>query len=98
MFIQIFQTVLRSTTPLFMSVTRLPTYFISHGGPNLLDNEDKPGKFYDWFGKTIREKIKPKAVVIISGHWQGEGNGVFGKIASIWLLSSFRYAYAYHTN
>ncbi|KAI8580698.1 hypothetical protein K450DRAFT_198306 [Umbelopsis ramanniana AG] len=60
-----------------MSATRLPTYFISHGGPNLLDDKDKPGKFYDWFGKTIREKIKPKAVVIVSAHWQGDGNGVY---------------------
>ncbi|CAO3664905.1 unnamed protein product [Umbelopsis ramanniana] len=60
-----------------MSATRLPTYFISHGGPNLLDDKDKPGKFYEWFGKTIREKIKPKAIVIISAHWQGEGNGVY---------------------
>jgi 4,5-DOPA dioxygenase extradiol len=65
-----------------MSATRLPTYFISHGGPNLLDDKDKPGKFYEWFGKTIREKIKPKAIVIISAHWQGEGNGVYGKIFS----------------
>jgi aromatic ring-opening dioxygenase catalytic subunit (LigB family) len=67
--------------------TRLPTFFISHGGPNLLEDKAKPGKFYDWFGKLIREEIKPKAIVIVSAHWQGEGNGVFGKPASFnWMI------------
>jgi aromatic ring-opening dioxygenase catalytic subunit (LigB family) len=76
-----------------MSATRLPTYFISHGGPNLLDDKDKPGKFYEWFGKTIREKIKPKAIVIISAHWQGEGNGVYGKIFSIMSCSNYTHLF-----
>lgn len=61
------------------TTTRLPTFFISHGGPTLLEDKAKPGKFYDWFGKVIRDEIKPKAVVIVSAHWQGQGEGVFGK-------------------
>jgi 4,5-DOPA dioxygenase extradiol len=60
-------------------VSRLPTFFISHGGPNLLEDKSKPGKFYDWFGKLIKNEIKPKAVVIVSAHWQASGKGVFGK-------------------
>ncbi|CAM0136525.1 hypothetical protein VKS41_003327 [Umbelopsis sp. WA50703] len=58
-------------------VSRLPTFFISHGGPNLLEDKSKPGKFYDWFGKLIKNEIKPKAVVIVSAHWQASGKGVF---------------------
>ncbi|CAO3663083.1 hypothetical protein G6F70_004880 [Rhizopus microsporus] len=57
---------------------RAPVFFISHGGPNLLDNKEKPGDFYTWFGQYIQQELKPKAIVIISAHWQGEGkNGIF---------------------
>ncbi|KAI7868801.1 Extradiol ring-cleavage dioxygenase, class III enzyme, subunit B [Spinellus fusiger] len=53
--------------------TKTPVFFISHGGPNLLERNDKPGEFYNWFGKYIQETIKPKAIVVISAHWQGQG-------------------------
>ncbi|KAI8091315.1 aromatic ring-opening dioxygenase LigB subunit [Gilbertella persicaria] len=53
--------------------TRLPVFFISHGGPNLLEDQAKPGKFYSWFGKYL-QALKPKGIVIISAHWQGHGH------------------------
>ncbi|KAG1449111.1 hypothetical protein G6F56_008746 [Rhizopus delemar] len=57
---------------------RTPVFYISHGGPNLLEDVQKPGKFYTWFGKYIQQTLKPKAIVIISAHWQGEGKeGIF---------------------
>ncbi|RUS21665.1 Extradiol ring-cleavage dioxygenase, class III enzyme, subunit B [Endogone sp. FLAS-F59071] len=56
---------------------KAPVFFISHGGPNLLDDTEKPGKFYEWFGKTIQEEIKPKAIVIFSAHWQGTTSKVY---------------------
>lgn len=59
-------------------------------GPNLLDNKEKPGDFYTWFGQYIQQELKPKAIVIISAHWQGEGkHGIFGMIISI-----YRYMHA----
>ncbi|KAG1445084.1 hypothetical protein G6F55_012089 [Rhizopus delemar] len=52
---------------------RTPVFYISHGGPNLLEDVEKPGTFYSWFGNYVKEILKPKAIVIISAHWQGEG-------------------------
>ncbi|KAF7731956.1 hypothetical protein EC973_007061 [Apophysomyces ossiformis] len=38
----------------------------------------EPGNFYQWLGNYIKYELKPKAIVIISAHWQGKGqNGVF---------------------
>ncbi|RUP47281.1 Extradiol ring-cleavage dioxygenase, class III enzyme, subunit B [Jimgerdemannia flammicorona] len=59
------------------SPKKAPVFFISHGGPNLLEDNEKPGKFYEWLGKKIREEIKPKAIVIFSAHWQGTANKVY---------------------
>lgn len=48
-----------------------------------MENQDKPGHFYNWFGNYLKNELKPKAIVIISAHWQGQGNdGVFGMISS----------------
>lgn len=50
-------------------------------GPTLLEDKEKPGEFYTWFGKYLKQEIKPSAIVIISAHWQGTGkNGVFGTV------------------
>lgn len=57
-------------------------------GPDLLENDEKPGDFYSWFGNYLKTELKPKAVVIISAHWQGKGkNGIFGKISFFYLIS-----------
>jgi len=57
---------------------RQPVFYISHGGPTLLENDGKPGDFYSWFGNYLKNELKPKAVVIISAHWQGKGrNGIY---------------------
>ncbi|KAG1578741.1 hypothetical protein G6F48_011695 [Rhizopus delemar] len=52
------------------TATKAPVFFISHGGPTLLENEEKPGRFYDWFGSLIQKRLAPKAIVIITAHWQ----------------------------
>ncbi|KAI8150031.1 aromatic ring-opening dioxygenase LigB subunit [Fennellomyces sp. T-0311] len=60
------------------TTTKAPVFFISHGGPNLLEDKEKPGEFYTWFGKYLKNELKPKAIVIISAHWQGTGkNGIY---------------------
>ncbi|KAI8986385.1 aromatic ring-opening dioxygenase LigB subunit [Pilobolus umbonatus] len=53
--------------------TKTPVFFISHGGPNLLDDQEKPGHFYTWLGNYIQNVLKPTAIVIMSAHWQGTG-------------------------
>ncbi|CAO3609768.1 unnamed protein product [Mucor fragilis] len=63
-----------STAAVNTATKRTPVFFISHGGPNLLENQDKPGHFYNWFGNYLKNELKPKAIVIISAHWQGQGN------------------------
>ncbi|EIE89068.1 hypothetical protein RO3G_13779 [Rhizopus delemar RA 99-880] len=47
------------------TATKAPVFFISHG-----ENEEKPGRFYDWFGSLIQKRLAPKAIVIITAHWQ----------------------------
>lgn len=45
-----------------------------------MENKGLPGTFYNWFGALLKNELKPKAIVIISAHWQGKGrNGIFGK-------------------
>ncbi|KAL3425495.1 aromatic ring-opening dioxygenase [Phlyctema vagabunda] len=55
------------------STTRTPVYFLSHGGPNIMYEKDHPVyPQLEKIGKEITQKVKPKAVVVFSAHWQGE--------------------------
>jgi len=52
---------------------RTPVYFFSHGGPNIMYDTEHPA--YDRLqalGKEITTKVKPKAIVVFSAHWQAE--------------------------
>lgn len=53
--------------------TRTPVYFVSHGGPNTMYDKDHPvfPKLQE-IGKEITQKVKPKAIVVFSAHWQAE--------------------------
>ncbi|KAG4080639.1 hypothetical protein HA402_013169 [Bradysia odoriphaga] len=67
-----------STCTSAADVGRMPVFYISHGGPNLIEDTRKPGEFYSWFGNYLKTELKPKAVVCISAHWQGKGSkGIF---------------------
>ncbi|KAI1347861.1 putative aromatic ring-opening dioxygenase LigB subunit [Xylaria sp. FL0043] len=53
------------------STRRLPVYFLGIGGPNFIENTKHPA--YLKLGETgaeITTKVKPKAVVVFSAHWQ----------------------------
>ena len=53
------------------SPSRLPVYFLGIGGPNFMEAKDHPA--FLKLGETGREittKVKPKAVVVFSAHWQ----------------------------
>jgi 4,5-DOPA dioxygenase extradiol len=52
---------------------RVPVYFVSHGGPNTMFEKDHPVyPQLQGIGKEITTKVKPKAIVVFSAHWQAE--------------------------
>ncbi|CAG8445964.1 2458_t:CDS:2 [Funneliformis mosseae] len=54
-----------------MSTTKMPCYYISHGGPTLvIDKEDESYQWMQRWGKSIIKEIKPKAIVVLSAHWE----------------------------
>ncbi|KAH0613904.1 uncharacterized protein H6S33_005790 [Morchella sextelata] len=54
-----------------------PVYFVSHGGPNVMFETEHPafGKLQA-IGREITQKVKPKAVVVFSAHWQAGRSSV----------------------
>jgi 4,5-DOPA dioxygenase extradiol len=55
----------------------MPVYFLSIGGPNFMENTEhhayaKLGEV----GKEITTKVKPKAIVVFSAHWQDSPNRI----------------------
>ncbi|KAI1500017.1 LigB-domain-containing protein [Biscogniauxia marginata] len=56
-----------------MATNKTPVYFFSHGGPDVQYNTEHPVyPVLQKIGKEITEKVKPKAVVVFSGHWEAE--------------------------
>ncbi|KAK9319595.1 Extradiol ring-cleavage dioxygenase, class III enzyme, subunit B [Lipomyces orientalis] len=62
---------------------RTPVYFFSHGGPTFMysDRDEDGGdlgafKMLRKIGKEIVEKVRPKAVVVFSAHWQASEDQV----------------------
>ncbi|KAI7668376.1 aromatic ring-opening dioxygenase LigB subunit [Hortaea werneckii] len=50
---------------------RMPVYFISHGGPNVMEETSHPAYAQlQEIGREITQKVKPKAIIVISAHWQ----------------------------
>ncbi|KAM0706813.1 hypothetical protein Q7P35_006143 [Cladosporium inversicolor] len=59
------------------NMTRTPVYFLSHGGPNLFEDYSHPAYAkLQAIGHEITHKVKPKAVVVFSAHWQGDRNAI----------------------
>lgn len=57
-------------------MTRTPVYFMSHGGPNVMEETEHPAYAkLQSIGKEITTQVKPKAVVVFSAHWQGPRDG-----------------------
>jgi hypothetical protein len=59
------------------SPLRTPVYFLGIGGPNFMENTEHPA--YDKLvevGREITTKVKPKAVVVFSAHWQDGPNKI----------------------
>lgn len=49
----------------------MPVYFLGIGGPNTVENTSHPAyaKLAE-VGQEITKRVKPKAVVVFSAHWQ----------------------------
>jgi aromatic ring-opening dioxygenase catalytic subunit (LigB family) len=59
------------------TMTRTPVYFISHGGPNLHEDTSHPAySTLQTLGQEITHKVHPKAIVVISAHWQSEPKAI----------------------
>ncbi|KAJ2381372.1 hypothetical protein GGI05_006006, partial [Coemansia sp. RSA 2603] len=52
----------------------MPVYFVSHGGPNLLDPKDYPSDqpIAQGLAKIGRDilALRPRALLVLSGHWE----------------------------
>ncbi|KAJ5229171.1 hypothetical protein N7489_009879 [Penicillium chrysogenum] len=56
---------------------KTPIYFLSHGGPNVMYDVDHPAyRKLGEIGREITTKVKPKAVVVFSAHWQAGRNTI----------------------
>ncbi|KAI1875710.1 uncharacterized protein JN550_001996 [Neoarthrinium moseri] len=56
---------------------KAPVYFFSHGGPNVMYETKHPVfPVLQKIGKEITQKVKPKAIVVFSGHWEGSPNTI----------------------
>ncbi|KAJ4373836.1 hypothetical protein N0V83_002575 [Neocucurbitaria cava] len=61
------------SSPSSSSPSRLPTYFLSIGGPNFIENTQHPAYAQlKAVGHQITHKVKPKAIVVLSAHWQAD--------------------------
>lgn len=51
--------------------SRTPVYFLGIGGPNFMEAKDHPAYHQlAAVGRDITTKVRPKAVVVFSAHWQ----------------------------
>ncbi|KAI1815409.1 Extradiol ring-cleavage dioxygenase, class III enzyme, subunit B [Poronia punctata] len=51
--------------------TKAPVYFVSHGGPNtMFDTKHPVYPVLQKLGQEITQKVKPKAIVVFSAHWE----------------------------
>lgn len=51
---------------------KTPVYFLSHGGPNIMEETQHPAYAkLEEIGHEITRQVRPEAVVVISGHWEG---------------------------
>ncbi|KAJ9489467.1 hypothetical protein VN97_g3808 [Penicillium thymicola] len=66
-----------TATPKGQSDMKTPIYFLSHGGPNIMYDVDHPAyRKLGEIGREITTKVKPKAVVVFSAHWQAGRNTI----------------------
>ncbi len=68
-----------------MTVSNFPALYISHGAPMLLDDELWVGQLAEW-AKTMP---KPKAILIVSAHWESAPISISSTAANTPLIYDF---------
>jgi aromatic ring-opening dioxygenase catalytic subunit (LigB family) len=54
-----------------MSTLKIPAFALSHGAPNMiLHKQDKTTLFWGALGKQLLKTYNPKAILIVSAHWE----------------------------
>jgi 4,5-DOPA dioxygenase extradiol len=57
--------------------SKTPVYFFSHGGPNIMYDVSHPAYTrLALLGREIMTKVKPKAVIVFSAHWEADRPGL----------------------
>ncbi|KAJ5560267.1 hypothetical protein N7513_002666 [Penicillium frequentans] len=66
------------------SKIKTPVYFLSHGGPSVMYDVDHPAyRKLGQIGREITTKVKPRAVVVFSAHWQGGRDTIYVNTAEM---------------
>ncbi|MBC7303348.1 MAG: dioxygenase [Nocardia sp.] len=63
----------------------LPSLFVSHGAPFTLDDPQWVADLYDWAGSMP----KPRAIVVVSAHWESAPPAITGAVAGTPLYYDF---------
>ncbi|KAA8643384.1 DODA-type extradiol aromatic ring-opening family dioxygenase [Aspergillus tanneri] len=76
---------------------RTPVYFLSHGGPSIMYDDKHPAySKLAQIGREITTKVKPRAVVVFSAHWQAGRDTVQVNTAEITDLIYDFYGFPSH--
>lgn len=68
-------------------MARTPVYFLSHGGPNIIEDTKHPAYAeLQKIGREITQQVRPKAVVVFSAHWQADPSSIEVNTAEITQL------------
>ncbi|RAL16145.1 DODA-type extradiol aromatic ring-opening family dioxygenase [Aspergillus homomorphus CBS 101889] len=77
--------------------TKTPVYFLSHGGPNIMYDHQHPAYHkLGEIGREITTKVKPRAVVVFSAHWQGKRDTILVNTAEMTELIYDFYGFPSH--
>lgn len=74
--------IIMGTTNSSTTSSRTPVYFLGIGGPNFMENREHPAfKKLGETGREITSQVQPKAVVVISAHWQDDGGAPNNRVS-----------------
>ncbi|KAL4945081.1 hypothetical protein BDV06DRAFT_219613 [Aspergillus oleicola] len=88
---------IQTTSSIDNFMMKTPVYFLSHGGPTIMFDVDHPAhKELGKIGREITTKVKPRAVVVFSAHWQAGRDTVQVNTAEITELIYDFYGFPSH--
>ena len=57
----------------------MPVLFIGHGTPLNAIEDNEYTRYWERLGKEIEERHNPRAILVISAHWESEAHSVTGE-------------------